>query len=133
MSVKKKKYFEDCPGYIKITLFPFMLQMGMGGDNRAPHQGAYVCQPDHGRVCLGSATRGQNVSTGLQCSVFGCPGLDARTSKHLMSPRTLVKFSLRTQWILKNGRIYNVFPKFVCGPWKLHMKKALDMHSTKNV
>lgn len=36
--------------------------MGVGGDYRAPQQGAHVCQPDHGGVCVGPSPWGQNVS-----------------------------------------------------------------------
>lgn len=37
--------------------------MGVGGNNRTPHQGAYVCQPHYRRMCLGSTSWCQNVST----------------------------------------------------------------------
>lgn len=36
--------------------------MGVGGDYRAPQQGAHVCQPDHWGVCMGPSPWGQNVS-----------------------------------------------------------------------
>lgn len=42
--------------------------MGVGGDYRAPQQGAHVCQPDHGGVCVGPSPWGQNVSTPILMS-----------------------------------------------------------------
>ena len=59
--------------WVEIELSFFILtnesylsfQMGVGGDNRAPHQGAHVCQPDHRRMCMGPTSRCQNVSNQL--------------------------------------------------------------------
>lgn len=42
---------------VKLCRFP--LQNRMGGNNRASDEGAHVCEPNDGRVCMGS-TRGND-------------------------------------------------------------------------
>ena len=49
----------------------------MGGDHRTSDTGAHVCQPDHGRVCVGPSTWCQNVSTrfaGWEHAFISCWG-----------------------------------------------------------
>lgn len=61
----------------------FLLQNGVGGDNRAEDKGAHVRQSDDRRVRLGSATRSQRVST-------TCP-LKPATPKFLsLDPRSFI-------------------------------------------
>ena len=70
-------------------IFICVFQVGMGGDHRAEDAGAHVRQPDHGRVCVGPATRRQNVSTPLMC-VWGGGGTRHPASKCEYTSRVCV-------------------------------------------